>query len=139
YARQEISRTFHGRDIFAPAAAHLALGLQLTELGDVITNPVMIAAPPPLVTGNVVHGEVIGVDRFGNLLTNISADMVKDGAVVEFVGAELRVVATYADAHESEAVALINSDGMMEIAMRDADAADTMGAGRGSPVTLRLL
>ncbi|MGQ0815507.1 MAG: SAM hydrolase/SAM-dependent halogenase family protein [Gemmatimonadota bacterium] len=138
YARTQVSGTFHGRDIFAPAAAHISAGIAPRHLGPNVSNPIMIAAPPPLVTESAVHGEVLNVDRFGNLLTNISAELVKPGATIEFAGADVRIVGNYADAEDGETIALVNSDGMLEIAMRDANAADTIGAGRGSPIMLRL-
>lgn len=138
YSREHISHTFHGRDVFAPAAAHMAAGTAPRHLGPVITDPVTIAAPPPLVTESAVHGEILNVDRFGNLLTNIGADLVRPGAMLEFAGETLRIVGTYADAEDGETIGLINSDGVLEIAMRDAHAADTLGAGRGSPLLLRL-
>ena len=138
YSREHISHTFHGRDVFAPAAAHIAAGTAPRHLGQVITDPVMIAAPPPLVTETAVHGEILNVDRFGNLLTNISADMITPGAELEFAGEVVRIVGAYSDAEQGETVALINSDGVLEIAIRDANAADTIGAGRGSPLLLRL-
>lgn len=139
YTREEISNTFHGRDIFAPVAAHLAKGLELEQLGNIVNDPVLVAFPPPLVTENAVRGEIVAIDRFGNLATNIPASMVRGSAVAECAGREVRVVRTYADAEDGETIALINSDGMLEIAMRDADAADTLGAGRGDAVVLRLV
>lgn len=138
YSREHVSHTFHGRDVFAPAAAHIAAGTAPRHLGDVITDPVMIAAPPPLVTETAVHGEIINVDRFGNLLTNIGADLLRPGAELEFAGGIVRIVSSYSDASDGETVGLINSDGVLEIAIRDANAADTLGAGRGSPLLLRL-
>lgn len=138
YTRGDVSRTFHGRDVFAPVAAHLSNGLTCRELGPDVTDPVTIPNATPLVTEHAVHGEIATVDRFGNLVTNIAGSYVKQRAVVEIGGAEVRVVATYADAEAGEAVALINSDGVLEIAMRNENAADTIGAGRGDMVVLRL-
>ena len=138
YSREHISHTFHGRDVFAPAAAHIAAGTAPRHLGNVISDPVMIAAPPPLITETAVHGEIINVDRFGNLLTNIGADLLNPDAELEFLGEVVRIVSAYADADEGETIALINSDGILEIAMREANAADALGAGRGSPLVLRL-
>lgn len=138
YTRAEVSNTFHGRDIFAPVAAHLTNGLVLEKLGVVVTDPVLIAFPPPLVTESAVRGEIVAIDRFGNLATNIPAAMVRGEATAECAGREVRVVKTYAEAVDGEPIALINSDGMLEIAIRDADAADALGAGRGDPVVLRL-
>ena len=138
FANPRLSNTFHGRDLFAPVAAHLAAGAVFEELGPVVGDPVLIAFPPPLVTESAVRGEIVSIDRFGNLATNIPAKMVKADAVAECAGREVRVVKTYADAEDGEPIALINSDGMLEIAMRDADAADTLGAGRGDTVILRV-
>lgn len=138
FTRAQISNTFHGRDVFAPAAAHLANGAPFAAVGATVNDPILIAFPPPLVTEAAVRGEIVSIDRFGNLATNIPASMVRPDATAECGGREVRVVQTYAEAEEGEPVALVNSDGVLEIAMRDADAADALGAGRGDTVVLRL-
>ena len=75
YWLPDVSRTFHGRDIFAPVAAHLAAGLPISRLGERIEDPVILPLPAPhLESDQVVRGEVIYVDRFGNLITDIQLD-----------------------------------------------------------------
>src|SRR5262245_3490744 len=74
YRRSEVSRTFHGRDIFAPAAAHLATGVPLPQLGPRVTDPVRLPFPACRREGDEIIGEVIGSDRFGNLLTSVTAE-----------------------------------------------------------------
>src|SRR5207247_10150294 len=72
YFRRPVSRTFHGRDVFAPVAAHLASGVKLTALGPAIRDPVRLRPVPALMVGNQVEGCVRFIDRFGNALTNIT-------------------------------------------------------------------
>jgi S-adenosyl-L-methionine hydrolase (adenosine-forming) len=116
----DISATFHGRDVFAPVAAHLARGVSLDELGPAVTDPVRFEVARPHREGGVVHGEVVHIDRFGNLITNIPAQLIADGARVGIDGHDLGTVRrTYADAARGDALALIGSDGMLEVAVRD--------------------
>ncbi|HYW30594.1 MAG TPA: SAM-dependent chlorinase/fluorinase [Gemmatimonas sp.] len=130
--------TFHGRDVFAPAAAALACGATLDELGDPLLDPVRRRTPQPVRRGDgMIEGEVLTVDRFGNALTNILA---RDATVVVLNtrGAmqTLRVVRTYADAATGEAVALVGSSGFLEIAVRDGSAAASLAMGRGHRVAV---
>src|SRR5262245_58464684 len=78
YRRSEVSRTFHGRDIFAPAAGQLATGVLLDHLGPRITDPIQFRLPRCRRTGDEIVGEVLGTDRFGNLLTSVAADMLSE-------------------------------------------------------------
>jgi hypothetical protein len=130
------SRTFHGRDIFAPAAAQLAAGVSVDRLGRVITDPVAIPMPPPIATEASVRGEVVQIDRFGNLVSNIGAELLRPGYVARVAEREMPVVATYADAAVGELIALINSDNLVEIAVRDGSAAIVLDAQRGAAVEL---
>src|SRR5438132_6413330 len=77
-----VSRTFHGRDVFAPAAAHVALGVDVARLGPEVTDPVRLGWAGARARGGAVEGTVIHVDRFGNLVTSLSADLVAQNAVV---------------------------------------------------------
>jgi S-adenosyl-L-methionine hydrolase (adenosine-forming) len=133
--------TFHGRDIFAPAAAHLARAEPLEDLGPDVHDPVLLDLPSPSRDGHGVRGQVIHVDRFGSLITNIPAPWARhpDGA-----GAPLRVrVAgvdvgpvrtTYSDVATGAVVALIGSLDTLEVSVRDGSAADRLGLGRGAAV-----
>src|SRR3990170_6376646 len=115
YARPTVSRTFEGRDRFAPAAAWLAKGVQLTALGRAVTSYQQIEIPRADVTATALRGVVLLVDRFGNLVTNIDRRafeaFARDRAVAVTAGGLLiaGVVATYADIRPGEACALFGS------------------------------
>ena len=129
------SPTFHVRDVFAPAAASLAQGTPLTALGTPHGSPVIRRTPEPYrVADGVVQGEVIAVDRFGNAITNFVGAR---GGAVEVNGVELRVQRTYASAGLGEPVAVCGSSGLIEIAVRDGNAAAQLGLARGSTVLFR--
>jgi S-adenosylmethionine hydrolase len=134
YRLPSVSSTFHGRDVFAPAVAHLALGLSLQELGPPLSNPVLLKPPEPvkLPDGTIV-GEVVYVDHFGNLITNISA---RTGTAA-VAGIELPLLTTYADAGPGQLLALAGSDDELEIAVRDGSAAQKLGSGAGTRVSWR--
>lgn len=130
-----VSSTFHGRDVFAPAAAALARGEALESLGVRAAHPLVlrIAEPRRDVDGST-EGEVIHVDRFGNAVTNLRG--VVDGSIV--LGATtIRVGRTYADVRDREPIALTGSSGLLEIAVRNSSAARELGISRGDKVLLR--
>ncbi|HEY0929361.1 MAG TPA: SAM-dependent chlorinase/fluorinase [Gemmatimonas sp.] len=128
------SPTFHGRDVFAPAAAALAQGTSLDELGDVFHSPVRLRTPQPRRDGDgSLHGEVLTIDRFGNVMTNL---VVRDAGGVVVAGARTaRLVRTYGEAASGELVALVGSSGFVELAVRDGNAALTFGLSRGHAVS----
>ncbi|MFZ5475360.1 MAG: SAM hydrolase/SAM-dependent halogenase family protein [Myxococcota bacterium] len=119
------SRTFHGRDLFAPVAARLALAQRFD--GPVIGEPVRLAIPAP--RGDV--GEVLYVDHFGNAVTNLPA---RDDGAVRVRGRRLRVVRAYGEADLGEAVALTGSTSRLEVAVRDGSAAAELGIAPGEEV-----
>lgn len=128
--------TFHGRDVFAPAAAQLAAGASLDSVGPMHESPVVRRTPEArrLPDGSIA-GEVIAIDRFGNLVTNLVAPR---GGVVEIEGRSLGTVSrTYADVPTGEPVAVIGSSGLIEVAVRDGSAARLLALGRGAAVLLR--
>lgn len=126
--------TFHGRDVFAPAAAQLAQGASLETLGAVEEDPVIRRTPEATRRDDgAVQGEVITVDRFGNAVTNLLA---LRGGQVQVNGLSLALRRTYADAAVGEAMALVGSSGLVEIAVRDGSAAEQLGLKRGSSVAL---
>jgi S-adenosyl-L-methionine hydrolase (adenosine-forming) len=148
----EPSRTFHGRDIFAPVAAHLARGMALERLGGEVRDPVLLRWPVATRTAEGVVGEVVHVDRFGNLITSIrggdfgsdAGGGIASGAVgdlasgvVDLGRGPIRLVATYAEIAPGEVAALIGSGGRLEVSMREASAAATLGLGRGARVVVR--
>jgi S-adenosylmethionine hydrolase len=126
--------TFHGRDVFAPAAARLAQGASLESLGDIADSPVIRRTPEATRRDDgAVVGEVITVDRFGNAVTNLLA---MRGGQVQVAGLTLALRRTYADAMAGEAVALVGSSGLVEVAVRDGSASALLGLVRGSSVVL---
>ncbi len=130
------SATFHGRDIFAPAAAALARGEPIDELGPAMADePIIRRTPQPVrASDGSLSGEVILVDRFGNAVTNLIA--TQTGTVrVGHVDLPLRL--TYAEVPDGQAVALVGSAGFIEIAVRNGDAARSLGIARGSEVSFR--
>jgi S-adenosyl-L-methionine hydrolase (adenosine-forming) len=135
-----VSNTFHGRDIFAPAAAHLACGGALEDLGDPIQSIVELAIPAPVRDGDVLHGVVLDVDRFGNLITNIRAADLAGAAVAEAVVGERRIEGLSRSYDSTRnAVVLIDSDDRLEIAVPGGNAAEAMGVGTDDPIEVRLL
>jgi len=133
-----VSDTFHGRDIFAPAAAHLANGGALEDLGtelDVLET-LPLKAPEPLAGGGA-RGEIVHIDRFGNCISNIGPEHGPD-ACKALVGTHvLRVARTYAAVPRGSAVALFGSSGWLEIAVREGSAAAALGIDNGAAVELR--
>ena len=132
------SPTFHGRDVFAPAAAALASGAAIETLGEPLTEPVRRRTPQPVRRADgAIEGEVLTIDRFGNALTNL---LVRDVEVVilELGGPSrhFRLVRTYADARPGEGVALVGSNGFLELAVRDGSAAQLFTLRRGDHVTV---
>jgi S-adenosylmethionine hydrolase len=143
YARATVSRTFEGRDRFAPAAGWLAKGIDLSALGRSAGAIQQIAIPAPQITEDVLTGEVLRVDRFGNLVTNIDrrlfdkfahADGIEISAAAHRIG---RVVATYAEASANEVCALFGSTDHLEIAVNAGSASDQLNLSRGAPVTIK--
>jgi S-adenosylmethionine hydrolase len=149
FRRDPVSPTFHGRDVFAPAAGRLAAGARPEEAGRSL--PAMIDLGAPEVhrrddaAGSVIEGEVIHVDGFGNLVTSLPAlALDHDGSgewVIEVDGAEGRfepqVGRTFSDVDPGALIAYVGSGGQLEIARRDGSAARRVGAVRGTPVRAR--
>jgi hypothetical protein len=135
-----VSPAFHGRDVFAPVAAHLAAGGALDAVGPALARDALVrpAASEPTWSGGALRGEVVHVDRFGNLITNLRlAAGATPGAVVELDGRALPLVATYGDAPPGALVALVGSTGRIELAVNGGSAAARTGAGVGRVLVLR--
>ena len=139
-----VSQTFHGRDIFAPVAAHLSLGVNPGDLGEQLSHLCWLPSPQPIRRDNNVHGEVINVDRFGNLVTNIPASMLVEtpglhlnirGQVIKGLSQSYHENEQYA---EVGLVALLGSHGYLEVAVQDGSAALSLDIGVGEPVQVTL-
>ncbi len=144
YHLSPVSRTFHGRDIFAPAAAHLARGIPLTELGQPLTEIVAFPLPQPQVRPDgAIVGQIIHVDRFGNLITSITATDLADysllgASVIEIKGQTIRDIASnYAEVATGKLLALVGSSDHLEIAVSGGSASQTLEAKGGDEVLLR--
>jgi S-adenosylmethionine hydrolase len=135
-----VSDTFHGRDVFAPVAAHLSLGTDPADLGPVHENPVELPGHSAVTFGRQWRGEVQFVDDFGNLITNIPACKLKALPVKVSLGGSparvLRWVRTYSEAAHGEVVCLFSSDGFFEIAEVNGNAARRLGVEAGAVVEL---
>lgn len=136
--RQPVSATFHGRDILAPVAGHLSLGVDPHTLGPQVTEWVRFEFPQPTLEPGRLAGEVVFVDRFGNLLTNIPGEALAMVAGPRHfqVGEHVvdRQVRTYAEAEPGSPVALVSSNGILEIAVSSGNAAQQLGARVGTRV-----
>jgi len=147
------SRTFHGRDIFAPAAAHLSAGAPIESMGQRMRSMKRIRLPKPVIRyGSKKHeqwvrGEVIHVDRFGNLITNIEPETLQKAlprrrrSTLNIVcsGHTIRGVSeTYSDVASGRALALVGSYGLIEISVRDRNASSSLGVERGEKVKIEL-
>jgi S-adenosyl-L-methionine hydrolase (adenosine-forming) len=134
------SPTFHGRDVFAPAAAAIAFGSPLDSLGPPFLGiPERLATADPRYEGKTVVGEVIYVDRFGTLVTNLTTEHVPSYATLEVEDLDLGPLRrTFAEVAAGGLVALVGSDGAVEIAVRNGSAARRLGLGVGGEVRVRL-
>jgi hypothetical protein len=138
--RPDVSYTFHGRDVFAPVAAHLARGTVPRDLGSPVTDPVRL---PELAAQRGADGHFIGhiihVDRFGNLITDIPGGWMRGGRwYAEVAGRRIgHFGSTYADAVAGALLILVSSGGTLEIAARDGNAAAQLNVGVGEVVILR--
>jgi S-adenosylmethionine hydrolase len=130
----DASSTFHGRDVFAPTAARLAGDASLDAIGQPVFDAASLPLPLPVSRGDGVAGEVVYVDRFGNLITNIPGERCGSASVqlgATTLGAVRR---TFGDVRPAELVAYVGSAGTLEIGMRDGSAADELEVGVGAEV-----
>lgn len=145
YFRQPVSKTFHGRDIFAPVAAWLSKSWQTSAFGEPVTDFVRFAIPRPKTSGNAIKGIVLRVDQFGNLITNFRVEDVPalasaDGKCTIKAGNAVikKVVPTFAEGANGEAVGVIGSSGYLEICINKTSAARALGIGRGAEVSVEV-
>lgn len=138
------SQTFHGRDVFAPTAAHLAAGLAPAKLGPALKDPALLATGAPVRIGRRFwQGEIAHIDRFGNLVTNLDAaeflPLVVKGLRLKVGFAEVaRLVNYYGEADEQEAVLICGSAGTLEVSVNQGSAARKLGVAVGAPVELEV-
>ena len=143
YHLQPTSATFHGRDIFAPVAAHLSRGVAVDSLGETTNDFARIKWPAALRRGEKIDGKILYIDGFGNLFTNIRARDLQgfpdDKIIVALDSHRVRgLVSSYAAAPSGELLAIVNSWGLLEIALYKDSAERRTGAKVGDTVQLRL-
>ncbi len=143
YWLDEVSATFHGRDIMAPVAAHLSMGLAPQRLGPQQQGVARVPWPEVRVLAKQIRGEVVSVDAFGNLRTNITEEMLQgvprdESLIVQCDEHEtMGLFSTYADQPEMTLIALIGSSGFLELAIVNDSAATMLGVREGAGVTVR--
>lgn len=145
FFRQPVSQTFHGRDIFAPVAGHLAAGVPVAEFGPRIEDYVRLSLEKPIrATAHSWKGTVLKIDRFGNMITNFRADEFmnvyqQNFEVIAGLQSIAKVERNYAVAVAGEVFLIEGSSGYFEFAASRASAAEILGCKVGAPVELRLL
>lgn len=131
---RERSATFHGRDVFSPCAAHLVLGRPLADFGPPVDDDLARPFAAPERTPDGWRGRVLHVDRFGNLITNLGADLGRELTRISVAGAHVPVVHRYGDVPVGEPGAVAGSSGRLEIFVREGSARARLGAGVGDVV-----
>lgn len=144
YYLPEVSNTFHGRDIFAPVAAHLSLGVPFDDIGPRVKTLVRLPIPKIGASGDTLIGQIIKIDRFGNLITNISKEafeaFLSDDIKYEIRAGNVslnRLNSAYADAEIGEPLAIIGSLALLEIAVNGGNAEKQLGLKRGAAAVIR--
>ena len=150
YYLPEVSNTFHGRDIFAPVAAHLSLGVSLEDIGPPVQTLVQLPIQVPELTDGTLTGQIVKIDRFGNAITNISEtaiDRLKSASTGGMATYEIRVGSVrlhrfnraYAESGVGKPLAIIGSSGLLEIAINGGNAKEGLGIKWGDPVVIQRL
>jgi len=143
YFLQPVSKTFHGRDVFAAVAGWLSKNWQPASMGDEITDFKRFALPRPKEADGLLKGVVLKVDSFGNLITNFRSEDLPEGALEKGeiklqvgTNAVSKLVPTFANGNAGEAIAYVGSTGLLEIGVNKGSASKTLGIGRGTAVLL---
>ncbi|MFQ5787635.1 MAG: S-adenosyl-l-methionine hydroxide adenosyltransferase family protein [Thermodesulfobacteriota bacterium] len=130
YMLTNVRSTFHGRDIFAPVAGHISIGVSIKDLGVGIKDPVKVEIKQPEIGSYEIVGEVIYVDSFGNLITNISGELVNSGSQIYIDDIFIESVSkSYKDVPEGDILAIIGSSGFLELSVNRGRASDLIDAG----------
>ena len=140
YWLEHVSAIFHGRDVFAPAAAHLAQGIPLESMGTTIFDPLLLEKPAPIEVAGGYIAHVIHVDHFGNLSTDLHAGRLNNDRAVEIHAGEAAIHGisnTFGDKNAGELIAIIDSSGFLTICVVNGSAHSTLGLGLGSPISIR--
>lgn len=145
--KARVSKTFHGRDLFAPCAAHLAAGFPFDQIGPIVTDSWCLKEQQPTVSGDIIQGEVVHIDRFGNAITNIDTTVLSSilrsdedvyNVTVCSGSQELPISSTYSDVGSGMPVALIGSSNLLELAVNGGNGASLLQIKIGAPITLKI-
>lgn len=139
YWLPEVSHTFHGRDIFAPVAAHLAAGVLIEKMGTPVKDPIRLVMPQPVRTDRGWQGQVVLIDIFGNIATNLSGDLIKNkpNVLIHIGGERIQgLVKSYGERTPGDVVALVDSENFLEVAVVNGNGAQKIEATIGDPVEL---
>jgi S-adenosylmethionine hydrolase len=143
YWHHPVSSTFHARDIFGPVAAHLSRGVALRDIGPSVKNPVRLNLPKPILHRDYIEGEVIYIDRYGNLITNIPKEFLdkKDLKKVRVRLGKRRLEFSdhYAQVRKGQIAVLFQSFGLLEIAAREENAEQKLAVCKGTRVRLEFV
>ena len=140
--RKERSNTFHGRDIFAPVAAHLSNGLNISHLGSPLEKLVTFRWAIPISDKDGIQGWIVHIDRFGNLISNIPEALIKEALNLSqlriYVGNTIlkNIVLTYSDVPDGEPAAYIGSSGTLEVAINKGNAKEMLGVEKGAQISI---
>ena len=148
YYLPEVSNTFHGRDIFAPVAAHLSLGVPITAFGPPVPTLVQLPIQVPELSGNTLTGQIVKIDRFGNAITNIRESAIAGlgrASTGKMSAYEIRIGnvslnrlnRAYAESGVGKPLAIIGSSGLLEIAINEGNAKEGLGLKWGDPVVIQ--
>lgn len=139
YTRLNISSTFHGRDIFAPAAAHLSLGVKLSDFGRPIENLIQLNESKPQITDSHIEGKIIYIDKFGNLISNIHKSMISGTIISGTIGTHtiINIGSKYSDVGPGSSLILFSSEDYIEVSINQGNAQVLFSACISSPVILK--
>ena len=140
YFLDDVSKTFHGRDIFAPVAAHLSTGIPILEFGNIITEFDRGKIPKPSIVKNIISGSILHVDNFGNLITNITRKHIFGDKFTLKIKNHIinKISLSYSNVKPGETVALFGSSGFLEIGIRNGDASKKLSAGKNNSITIEI-
>lgn len=139
YWNKDVSNVFHGRDIFAPVGAYLSNGIPLKELGDEITNPTLFDLPSPIQHLNGITGQIITVDHFGNLSTNVRGEQTSGINKLRIMVGDRTIhnlTKTFGNGQPGDLVAVYDSSGYLAICVVNGNAAQTLGLACGDEVSV---
>ncbi len=137
---KDISSTFHGRDIFAPTAGYLASGKKLDAVGEKLEDIVIIKIPEPIIKNKEIIGEIIHIDKFGNLISNINSDLLVklENYKISICNIKLdKIYDTYGEKNINETLTLIGSSGFLEISINQGNAFRELGIEIGEKIIIK--